>query len=261
MEWARVASYAGMALNIYDLFDCFSEEIEYIWGTTQTLRILKHLYFVSRYFPLVLHLQFSYYTPLLGCPVSLSDPSLDWARRIWGLYKFLTLQVLICIVDVTVLIRLYLISNSKRWLLAFLAALVGFRIVLAGWATLFVSSMLKSRPHPTCRVPTAVSIYYLAGELLVQGVLLVLTFGRSFVILEKEARRSYVASRMLDQGVAPLVTVIALMFCIFIQASSSYADLIYPFFTAAVSILGTRLIIHMHKVSRPPQVKPVEDTQ
>ncbi|TFK35640.1 hypothetical protein BDQ12DRAFT_688074 [Crucibulum laeve] len=253
MEWAQVASYAGIALNTYDLFDCFSEEIEYIWGTTQTLRILKYLYFVSRYLPFVLHFQYSYYTHLLGRPVSLSGSSLNWARRIWGLYKFLTLQVLIGIVDVTVLIRLYLISNSKRWVLAFLAAVVGLRIVLAGWTTLLVSNMLKFRPHPTCRLPPAASIYYLAGELLVQGVLLVLTFGRSFMISEKEARRNYVASRLLDQGVAPLVTLIALVFCILVQSSSSYSDLLYPY--------GTRLIIHMHKVSRPPQLKPVEDTQ
>ncbi|PPQ93814.1 hypothetical protein CVT25_013523 [Psilocybe cyanescens] len=224
MELARGASLTGIMLNACELFTSFEEEVEYIWMTLDDFTVTKGLYLYSRYFILVVHMyvlglnrsnlhgqiltiryrQHFYYAPQYQ-NLDSTQPSPP-GLAIWVLYKFFIWQTLVGVVDYVLCRRVYFMYHRRRGMFIFLCSMMSGKIILVGVTAVFVFRTLSHfSPMGRDTAPMTVAGHYIAGEIIVQTVLVFLAFNRA---LRTSQGRTRIIHRLADTGTESYLTFI-----------------------------------------------------
>ncbi|KAJ7703060.1 hypothetical protein B0H17DRAFT_85086 [Mycena rosella] len=189
-----LASYAGLTFATCEIIMTLKTELRYIWIDLHRFTLVKLMYLVSRYLGLAVHITNTVLVTLVQrytiIPVRLC--------RIALIYQAVVIIVMLGILDAILMIRVYALYNRKKSI----AVLCAFLLVLKMVA--FIPSAFLGFPEqrfgPTCLVTTGSQtslflfgalyrgesfsicepLFFRAGEVVVQLVILALTLFRHF---------------------------------------------------------------------------------
>ncbi|KAF8960806.1 hypothetical protein BDZ97DRAFT_1665344 [Flammula alnicola] len=217
------------------------DEYQYIWRGS--MNRVKALYMFARYFTLSVQWANTYivFVPLSRVPVH--------RHGCMGWFLFLTISAcfLLAAVDSLIMLRVYALYNCSPKMAAFLASLLVMQGMLVATCT---SRTLHLVPFSeTCNVletPHEV-IYIMAGVLLTQTILLVLTIAKRKIAFGE----SPIVHLVVRHGAWVFVLVVSMWvtiipYSLFTQVSKPHIIFVWPI--ALMSIATCRLIINMQKI-------------
>jgi len=238
-------SCGALAAQAWDLMMSFSDEVEYLWRGKFTF--IKALYFGSRYGMLVTQV----INQLLSFPFE-EDSYLFLICSEIFIFKAILAQLGLTLVEMILLIRVYALYNQSfraKWLLTSVFV-ISTTLETTGNSLVIQALARTSRCIPPILDRKALMIFGI-GAGVCQSIVFIMTIAK---LVAGQQRRTPLTSLMLKEGVVTFLLVFALVaimiaYEIIRNIDMGVGNAAFSWYTALLSVTGSRLILNMRKVA------------
>ncbi|KAF9485716.1 hypothetical protein BDN70DRAFT_916825 [Pholiota conissans] len=259
VRMTQVASIAAFVFQCIAFFCDIRAEVKYLWRTR--LRFVTYLYTWCRYFPLVIQIV------SITISIIIDGNPRHKLCAINVILKGTAAQLTTTCVEIILMIRVHALFNCSRKTGLFLSTImvIGTSMEVAGSSM----SMIRLRPGPQGSMcipepcPTGTLFTFVAGCVLIQGALLVLTVTRIVQHRKTGWMKAPVVSSMLRDGIVVFLTLIIIISGIIATEMLRNQRVVvwnvgYSWYLSLISAVGCRMVLNIRQLA-VEEVPPNEE--